>query len=245
MRGRDVIEPAMRADSKLASPTARVDSKLASPMARVDQPEVVLAALVLAHGAGAPMDSPFMEAIAAGLCACGIRVVRFEFPYMAARRRTQKRSPPDRMPVLEASFRAVIGSQPSDVPLFIGGKSMGGRVATMLVDAADLRGSLAGAVALGYPFHPPGRADTLRIEHLRACSARCLIVQGTRDTFGTEPEVASYGLPTNVRVHWIADGDHSLEPRKASGRTSAQNLAEAIDVAAQFMLQKPGRKRRD
>ena len=185
-----------------------------------------------------------MGAIAAGLCARGIRVVRFEFPYMAARRRTQKRAPPDRMPALEASFRAVIASQPREVPLFIGGKSMGGRVATMLAAAPDLSATVAGVIALGYPFHPPGRADKLRIEHLRTLEARCLIVQGTRDPFGVEAEVASYPLSARVRVHWIADGDHSLGPRKTSGRTSAQNLAEAIDVTARFMLEKPTRTRK-
>jgi predicted alpha/beta-hydrolase family hydrolase len=200
------------------------------------------ATLLLAHGAGAPMDSTFMSALAADLCAQGITVARFEFPYMAARRQSDKRAPPNRIPVLVQSFhealetlrsKRVLGRASKDQTprLFIGGKSMGGRVATMIADALTVRG----VIVLGYPFHPPGRPDKLRVEHLRAMSTPCLIAQGTRDALGSRDEVGSYTLSDRIALHWLEDGDHSLEPRRASGRTSAQNWHEAACAIAAFV----------
>ncbi|MDB4972123.1 MAG: hydrolase protein [Myxococcaceae bacterium] len=209
---------------------------------RVDQAKPARATLLLAHGAGAPMDSAFMDAIAAGLATCGITVVRFEFPYMDARRRTSKRAPPDRMPVLEASFREAVARVEGAARLFIGGKSMGGRVATRVADSLKVRG----VIALGYPFHPAKRPDKLRLEPLMALQTRCLIVQGTRDPLGSRAEVAGYALAPNTRLHWLEDGDHSFEPRRASGRTTEQNLAEAVSAVSGFILadpRKPGRSR--
>jgi uncharacterized protein len=176
------------------------------------------------------MDSPFMAAVAAGLAGCGITVVRFEFPYMAARR-TGTRPPPNRMPALEASYRAVVASLPRSARLFVGGKSMGSRVAVQLVDALAARG----AIALGYPFHPPKQPSKLRLEPLRAAAKPCLLVQGTRDPLGSPLEVASYALPRHVELHWLDDGDHSFAPRKSSGRTLQQNLAEAVRAVAAFI----------
>ncbi|MDB4984852.1 MAG: putative hydrolase of the alpha/beta-hydrolase fold [Myxococcaceae bacterium] len=198
----------------------------------VDQAKPARATLLLAHGAGAPMDSAFMNAMASGLQQAGITVVRFEFPYMAERRRSQKRAPPNRMPVLEACFRELVAKHARKSRLFIGGKSMGGRVATMIADSV----SVSGVVALGYPFHPPRRADKLRIEHLTVLQTPCLIVQGTRDALGSRDEVTSYRLASSIALHWLEDGDHSFEPRRASGRSHAQQLAEAVSVAASFML---------
>jgi predicted alpha/beta-hydrolase family hydrolase len=186
--------------------------------------------LVLAHGAGAAMDSPFMEAMATGLAARGIRVVRFEFPYMAERRQTGKQRPPDREPVLRATWMEVIGPLKAKRP-FIGGKSMGGRIASLVADESGV----AGLVCLGYPFHPAGKPDRLRIEHLKAIRTPTLIVQGTRDPFGNRDEVAGYRLSPAVRLHWLEDGDHSFEPRKASGRTHEQNLAEAVATVGTFV----------
>ena len=204
-----------------------------------DGPRSAPITLVLAHGAGAPMDSPFMQAIAEGLGACGIAVVRFEFAYMAARRATEKRAPPDRMPVLEARFRQVVG-QVSPKRLFVGGKSMGSRVAVHVADALGARG----VIALGYPFHPPRKPDTLRVAPLLALETRCTILQGTRDPLGTPAEIAGYGLPAHVAVHFLADGDHDLAPRARSGRTQAQNLAEAIAHMDAFVrAERPARAR--
>ncbi len=198
-----------------------------------DGPKDATATLVLVHGAGAPMDSPFMNAIAAGVGACGIRVVRFEFPYMNARRQTGKRAAPDREPVLRAAWNQVIEELGGGQRLVIGGKSMGGRIASMI---ADESGAL-GLVCLGYPFHPPGRPERQRVEHLRHLRTMALIVQGTRDSLGSYEEVGAYELSPRVRMAWIEAGDHSFKPPKRSGRTLEQNLAEAVSLVSSFVLQ--------
>ena len=192
--------------------------------------------LVLAHGAGAPMDHPWMERVAGLLAGEGLRVVRFEFPYMAARRTTGKRPGPNPSRVLEASWREVIDELGAE-GLVIGGKSMGGRIASMVAEEADV----AGVVCFGYPFHPPGKPENLRTAHLEAIATPVLILQGERDTFGRREEVAGYALSDKVRVHWLADGDHGLKPRKASGRTEAENLEEAVGEAARFVVEVAGR----
>jgi predicted alpha/beta-hydrolase family hydrolase len=197
----------------------------------LDCPSQPSATFVLAHGAGAAMDTPFMNRMAAGLCARGIEVVRFEFPYMARLRSEGRRRAPDRMPVLEASFGEVLHKLQKRARLFIGGKSMGGRVATRIADAAAVRG----VIALGYPFHPPKQPASLRVEHLTELHTPCLIVQGMRDPFGTEAEVADYPLSGQIALHWLKDGDHSFVPRKSSGRSEAENLSEAVDVVAAFI----------
>ncbi|RIL07842.1 MAG: alpha/beta hydrolase [Proteobacteria bacterium] len=198
---------------------------------RFDGPERSAHVVALAHGAGAPMDDPFLDTIAAGLAARGIRVARFEFPYMARRRDTGKRSAPDREPVLLDAWRAVVAALGGGARLVVGGKSLGGRMASLVADEVGARG----LVCLGYPFHPPGKPDRLRTAHLAALRTPALIVQGERDPFGTRDDVAGYRLAPSIRVHWIADGDHSLAPRKASGRTQAQNLAEAVEIVAAFV----------
>lgn len=186
--------------------------------------------LVLAHGAGAPMDSPFMTAMADGLAARGIAVVRFEFPYMAARRHG-KGGPPDREPVLRATWAAVADALGGGRRLFIGGKSMGGRIASLVADELGARG----LVCLGYPFHPPGQPEKLRVAHLATLLTPTLIVQGDRDPFGTREDVAGYVLSPAIELHFLEDGDHSFEPRKRSGRTTEQAWAEAIERIATFL----------
>ncbi|MFN0144980.1 MAG: alpha/beta fold hydrolase [Dehalococcoidia bacterium] len=188
--------------------------------------------LVLAHGAGAPMDSPFMEAFAEGLAAAGVRVVRFEFPYMAGRR-TGGRRPPDREPVLLQTWRDVVAELGGGPRLAIGGKSMGGRMASMVADELGVRA----LVCLGYPFHAPGRMPGTRIAHLAALRTPALIVQGTRDSFGKPDEVGDYPLSPSVQVHWLEDGDHDFKPRAASGRTQRQNRDEGIAAVVAFLRQ--------
>jgi len=188
--------------------------------------------LVLAHGAGAPMDSPFMAAIAGRLAAAGIRVVRFEFPYMAARRQGGGKRPPDRQPVLLEHWRVVIAALGGPDRLVVGGKSMGGRMASLI--AAEL--SPRGLVCLGYPFHPPGKPEKTRTEHLADLAVPSLILQGTRDPFGKPDEVAAYTLSPDLTVEWIEDGDHDLKPRKSSGRSHGQALDEAAAAVAAFIL---------
>lgn len=186
-------------------------------------------AVVLAHGAGAPMDSPFLDYVAAGLATRGLRVVRFEFPYMQARREG-RRPPPDRESVLLDRWRAVLAELGGRPPV-IGGKSLGGRMASLLADEVGARG----LVCLGYPFHPPGKPQRLRVAHLGSLRTPTIVVQGTRDALGSREEVAGYRLSRSIRVHWIEDGDHSLKPRARSGRSERQNLDEAVDAVAQFV----------
>jgi predicted alpha/beta-hydrolase family hydrolase len=201
-----------------------------TPNLLTNGPKRAKSTIILAHGAGASMDTDFMNAFADGLAKRGLRVVRFEFPYMAAKRETGKSRPPDREPVLRETWHHVIGAVKSD-HLFIGGKSMGGRIASLVADEANV----AGLVCLGYPFHPTGKSKQLRIEHLKTIRTPTLIVQGERDPFGTREEVAAFKLSKQVRLHWLRDGDHGFKPRKSSGRTLEENWAEGISAVASFM----------
>lgn len=197
-----------------------------------DGPEDAATTVVLAHGAGAPMNTPWMNTVARGLASDSLRVARFEFPYMRARRETGRRGgAPDREPVLRDAWKEVTEKLGGGARVVIGGKSIGGRIASMVADEVGARG----LVCLGYPFHPPGRPDKLRTKHLETLKTPALIVQGTRDAFGTAEDVAGYALSPVIRVHWIEDGDHSFKPRASSGRTEAQNMAEAITAVRQFV----------
>lgn len=186
--------------------------------------------LALAHGAGAPMDSDWMNTVAGAIAEAGFRVVRFEFPYMAERRDDGKKRPPNPQRILLETWQAVIDNLGA-ARLVIGGKSMGGRMASLIADEAGVRG----LVCLGYPFHPPGRPEKLRTEHLADLKTPALICQGERDPFGTTDDVAGYTLSPAIRVHWAPDGDHGLKPRKKSGYTEAGNIAAAVDAIADFM----------
>lgn len=188
--------------------------------------------LVFAHGAGAPMDSEFMQTVAALVSARGIRVLRFEFPYMKQRRQTGKKRPPDRMPALLAAFAEAVEEAGGPSACVVGGKSMGGRVASMLL----AQSSVQGAVSLGYPFHPPGKPDKVRREHWSDITAPWLIVQGTRDPFGKPDEVAGYELPSTSELRWLDDGDHDFKPRKASGLSQSQHWQQAADWVSDFIL---------
>jgi len=197
-----------------------------------DGPEGSPRTVVLAHGAGAPMDSPFLAFFAEGLACRGLRVARFEFPYMAERRHSGKKRGPDRPDVLTATWRDAIAQLGDRSRLVIGGKSMGGRIASLIADEAGA----AGLLCLGYPFQPPGRPAAPRTAHLAGLKTPTLIVQGTRDPFGTPDDVAGYSLSPAIRVQWIADGDHDLAPRKRSGRSQEQNWRDGLDAAAAFAL---------
>jgi uncharacterized protein len=187
--------------------------------------------VVLAHGAGAAMDSPFMNAIADGLATAAIRVVRFEFPYMRARRMGGKRGAPDREPMLLDSWREVIANWGGGPGLIIGGKSLGGRIASMVADEAGVRG----LVCLGYPFHPPGRPAGPRLKHLHEIATPTLILQGAGDSFGDRAEVERYKLSPKIRIAWMEDGDHSFKPRVSSGLTQEDNLARAVAEIVEFV----------
>jgi uncharacterized protein len=204
------------------------------------------AGLVLAHGAGGGQQSRFMVEAAKAFAARGITVATFDFPYMA-----QGRSVPDKGPVLEAHWRAVIdaarahpafarlrqgfGGQ-ADLPLFIGGKSMGGRIASQV--AAQHVEGIAGLIYLGYPLHPPGKPDQRRDRHLPDITEPMLFVQGTRDPFGTADEIRELLPRLNVRttLFEVQDGDHSFTVRvKVTGKKPDAVLAEIFDAVTSFV----------
>jgi len=180
------------------------------------------------------MDTPFMTTVARGVAEHGIRVVRFEFAYMAARREGKKSGAPDRQPLLEQRWRDVVEQLGGGESLVIGGKSLGGRIASMVADELEV----AGLVCLGYPFHPPGQPAKLRTEHLATLATPALIIQGERDPFGNRDEVGAYQLSKFIRVEWIRGGDHSLVPRASSGVTKEENLRTAIDLVVSFVTPK-------
>jgi predicted alpha/beta-hydrolase family hydrolase len=191
----------------------------------IDGPEESRRTFVFAHGAGGAMDGPFMTRVALGIAAAEIRVVRFEFPYMSARRRGERRGMPDRQPVLLDCWRDVVRALGGGERLVIGGKSLGGRMASIVADEL----SVAGLLCLGYPFHPPGQPTKLRTAHLETLKTPALIVQGTRDPFGTWEDVAAYALSPAIQVEWITGGDHSFKPRER------ENLETVVSAGVRFI----------
>ena len=206
------------------------------PFLLVDGPGNATSTFLLAHGAGATMDSSFLARAAEGLASRGIRVVRFEFPYMARRRSEGRRGAPDREPVLRESWTGMVERFGGGPKVVVGGKSLGGRIASMIADEVGARG----LVCFGYPFHPPGDKSRLRTKHLETLRTPALILQGERDAFGDRADVEGYALSSAIRIHWITGGDHSFKPPPKSGRTEAENVEEAIEAAAEFIGTLPG-----
>jgi predicted alpha/beta-hydrolase family hydrolase len=181
------------------------------------------AVLVLAHGAGAGQKSPFMVRFARGMAERGISAATFDFPYMEARRKV-----PDRAPVLEARWREAVEEARAafeELPLFIGGKSMGGRIASHL--AAQKCPGLSGLVFLGYPLHPPGKPEQRRDAHLPSIAEPMLFVQGSRDPFGTAAEIAAL-LPSlpHATLHEVPGGDHSF--KAPGGKDTIEPIMAAV-----------------
>jgi uncharacterized protein len=198
-----------------------------------DDPAQARRTVLLAHGAGAPMDSPTLTAAAKALAEVGFRVARFEFDYMRHRRTEAGRKPPPRAETLNPEYIAAVDALDATEPLIIGGKSMGGRVASMVADALFAAGRIRGLLCLGYPFHPPAKPDQLRTKHLVDLRTPTLIVQGARDEFGAKGEVAAYALSPTIEFLWLADGDHDLKPRKSlSGLSSADHLKTMADAVS-------------
>ncbi|MEZ9697862.1 alpha/beta fold hydrolase [Vibrio sp. 10N.261.46.E12] len=185
---------------------------------------------IFAHGAGAGMDHEFMQSVAKGLAFKGIRVIRFNFPYMVKRAEDGKRRPPDRAPKLLEAYQEVIEQVDAD-KLVIGGKSMGGRMASHLSEVDKV----AAMACLGFPFHPPGKPEKYKGEHLAELAKPCLILQGERDTFGKREEFADFDLSDSIRVEFIPDGDHSFKPRKSSGHTEQQNITVTVEKLSAFI----------
>jgi predicted alpha/beta-hydrolase family hydrolase len=200
----------------------------------VEGPVDARATILLGHGAGAPMDSQAMSALSRALAEAGFRVARFEFGYMAARRSGQ-RKPPPRAESLRPEFLSAVDGLDGAGPLLIGGKSMGGRVASMVADELFAAGRIAGLVCFGYPFHPPDKPAQLRTAHLEHLRTPTLICQGTRDPFGTRDEVAGYALSPAISLVWLEDGDHDLKPRRGvSGYSAAGHLRAAAEAAREW-----------
>lgn len=196
----------------------------------VTGPDAAEITLVLAHGAGGAMDTKWMETVSVALSEKGLRVIRFEFDYMSARRSSGKRSPPPRAELLKQEFEAVIDELGLEGTIVIAGKSMGGRVASMIADDIRDAGKISGLLCLGYPFHPIGKPDSLRTAHLETMKTPSLICQGTRDLFGSREEVSSYKISNMIEILWLEDGDHDFRPRKAvSGITAAEHVATVAD----------------
>jgi uncharacterized protein len=193
---------------------------------------------LFASGAGLHCRAPWMETMAKGLASRGIAVARFDFPYMEGRAEDPaSKRPPDPMPKLLDAMRASAASVRREGRRFaLLGKSMGGRVATMLAD--ELRADAV--VVFGYPFHPPRKPAELRTAHLLTLATPTCILQGERDPFGQPSEVASYGLPKSIEVVWFAHSDHSLEPSRRSGVDTATQLGRAADLAAEFCRRPKG-----
>ncbi len=197
--------------------------------------------LILAHGAGAPMDSDAMERLTDALVGVGFEVVRFEFQYMMRRREDGRRRPPDREPRLIErwleAIETVRQSGDENEPLFIGGKSMGGRMATLLA-SRQAPGCVQGCLAFGYPFHPPGKPERWRTDHFPALSVPLWIAQGERDPFGRREEVSGNPCMAHIqRLHWVEQGNHDLKPTKRSGVTWDEALQEAAADAMAFVKQ--------
>lgn len=191
------------------------------------------ATLVLAHGAGAGQRSGFMSGWAGAFAALGVDAVTFDFPYTA-----QGRKLPDHAPVLEACYRAVVRVVRERVPsagrrLVIGGKSMGGRMATHIA-AQDADLPIAGLVLLGYPLHPPGRPAQRRDAHLPAVRRPMLFVQGSRDAFGTPAELQPVldRIGPTASLHVVEGGDHSFTVPRAGGRQADVDAAIRERVVA-------------
>lgn len=215
-----------------------------TPNTLINQTSNPIARVLFAHGAGAGMDHPFMSKVAEGLANHGIEVVRFNFPYMIKRQEDGKKRPPDRQPKLLNAFAEQVSTLTDDLPLFIAGKSMGGRMSTLLMAGQlvePVEGfqpeKIHGLMCLGYPFHAPAKKEQWRADHFAEVPCPCVIIQGERDTFGTKEEMAAHDFPVNFQQVFLVDGDHSFKPRKSSGVTEEENIDGAIEAMAEFIRQ--------
>lgn len=191
------------------------------------------ATVIFAHGAGADKSSDFLNIVSEQLLSRNINVLRFNFPYMDKRLQDGKRRPPDRMPKLLACLVQVIAENKTNIPLYLMGKSMGGRVAATL--AKTNSDGICGVICLGYPFHPQKQPDKLRLEALQNVIKPVLIIQGDRDALGNKCEIERYEISTRCQIHFLPDGDHDLKPRVKSGYTHQQHLNSAITLINGFI----------
>ncbi|MCL7945820.1 alpha/beta hydrolase [Marinobacter sp. ATCH36] len=184
-----------------------------------------------------------MEKLASALSEEGVATVRFEFAYMKKRRQDGRKRPPDRQPVLLDHFREAISACLAETVeggrFFIGGKSMGGRMASHVVAQMGTQSAICGAVCFGYPFHPPGKPERWRTSHFQDLQRPVKIIQGTRDPFGKKQEVEAQrlGSADNVCVSWLDGGDHDYRPLARQPETHDEMISQAASVAAAFIHQ--------
>jgi len=200
----------------------------------INNPKYSEVGVLLGHGSGAGMSHLFMESLAAELAENQCLVVRFNFEYMQKSLASGRRRPPDRLPKLQEFFQRqyiAVRTRYPNLKWVVAGKSMAGRVACSIADRIE-----TAALAFGYPFHPVKKPEATRLEPLQHCRQRRLVVQGTRDRLGNKEEVCHYPMAENVTIHWLADGDHDFQPRKASGFTQSDHIAAAAARAAAFCL---------
>tara|TARA_R110001583_G_scaffold17951_4_gene72098 strand:+ start:2827 stop:3492 length:666 start_codon:yes stop_codon:yes gene_type:complete len=212
---------------------AKIANNIANPIAQI----------IFAHGAGADMHHEFMEQVTALFNKANINVLRFNFPYMDKRIALGKRYPPDRMPTLINCYKQVINdfiainnnNKKKKLPLFIGGKSMGSRVAATIASDEKFSEFIQGVFCFGYPFHPVKKTEKLRLEPLQNTRKPILIAQGERDTLGSEVEISDYEISHMCQCFFLTDGDHSLKPRIKSGYTQRQHIESAVQAIVQFI----------
>jgi predicted alpha/beta-hydrolase family hydrolase len=224
--------------------TKKIDAEIIETTYLINNVENAKAQVIFAHGAGADMHHEFMEFITTGLNEAGINVLRFNFPYMDKRIVLGKRYPPDRMPKLIDCYQHVIdeylcqsteiSGNSKKLPLFIGGKSMGSRVAASLV-SMEKNEDVNGVFCLGYPFHPAKKPEKLRLLPLQETLKPVLIIQGERDTLGSEEEISHYKISKSCQCVFLPDGDHSLKPRVKSGFTHQEHISSAVKNIASFI----------
>lgn len=219
-------------DAARCAQLARIHGWLWNAPAAVDHGKS--ATLILAHGAGAPMDSEFMHDIAERLAALGVGVLRFEFPYMAQRRIDGGKRPPNPQPKLLDCWREVYAAVRPHVSgrLSIGGKSMGGRMASLLADELEADA----LICLGYPFYAVGKPEKPRVAHLANLLTPTLIIQGERDTLGNREAVEGYTLSSHIHVHWLPTANHDLKPLKAAGISYQACLQDAAEQVARRLI---------
>jgi len=209
--------------NKVELPISTIENLVETPKAFV----------IFAHGAGADKSHEFMDNVTNLLNAQDINVLRFNFSYMDVRLAEGNRRPPDRMPKLLECFETVIKDLDTDLPVFLAGKSMGGRVAATL--ARDKTLNVLGVMCLGYPFHPQKKPEKLRLEPLQQTQKPILILQGTRDALGSEEEIFGYEFSEKCHCVFFTDGDHNLKPRVKSGFTHNQHLQESVNEMVRFI----------
>lgn len=215
---------------------------MSKPMYFRDVANSPIAELILCHGAGAPADSAFMVELSAELVARNINVTRFELEYMAQRRHGGAKRPPPKVAVLQQEWLEYLNEDAfalsAKLPTYLGGKSMGARLAGMVSTAETLLQKPSGVIAYGYPFHPQNKPEKLRLAPLQATVEKqvpTLIVQGTRDPFGKEAEVKDYELPQGIEWAWLSTGDHDFKPLKSSGKSHAQLISDAAAATRKFI----------